>query len=399
MASASASRRSHGTGSLLLWSDANGREHWYGKWRLDGRQVKRKLGPKRASGTRHGLTRAQAERELYRVMDQVAAEPLVEAVTLEEAGRRHVERLQLLGRKRSTLMDYESTLRVHLVPFFGDRPVASLTAAQIERYLTVKLRAGRAPKSIRNDLGLLYGVLGLAEKRGWIASNPCKHVELPRAGTHDDGDIRYLSPEEVETLCRAVPDDHLGRVERLLYRTAAMTGLRQGELLALRWRDVDWAAGRVRVRRSLVRGEFGTPKSRRASRSVPLADALAAALDAHHRASAYADDDDLVFAHPHLGRPIDRSKLLKRYKAAAARAGLREVRFHDLRHTFGTRMAAAGVPIRTLQEWMGHRDFKTTLNYADYAPSAQEREFVERAFAPAPVAHPPSGGRTRTEIT
>ena len=151
------------------------------------------------------------------------------------------------------------------------------------------------------------------------------------------------------------------------------------------WRDVDWLAGRVRVRRSLVRGEFGTPKSRRASRSVPLADASAAALDAHQRASAYPGDDDLVFAHPHLGEPLDRSKLLKRFKAAARRAGIRDVRFHDLRHTFGTRMAAAGVPMRTLQEWMGHRDFKTTLIYADYAPSAHEREFVERAFAPEPV--------------
>ncbi len=125
---------------------------------------------------------------------------------MEEAGRRHVDRLELLGRKRSTLMDYRSTLRVHPVPFFGDVPIATIIAGQIERYLTVKLRAGRAPKSIRNDLGLLYGVLGFAEKRGWIASNLCKHVELPRAGRHDDGDIRYLGPEEVEALCRAVPD-------------------------------------------------------------------------------------------------------------------------------------------------------------------------------------------------
>src|SRR4051794_2564515 len=92
MASASACRRSHGTGSLLIWSDANGRAHWYGKWRQDGRQVKRKLGPKRASGTSHGLTRAQAERELRRVMDEAAADPVVEELSLEEAGRRHVDR-------------------------------------------------------------------------------------------------------------------------------------------------------------------------------------------------------------------------------------------------------------------------------------------------------------------
>jgi len=77
---------------------------------------------------------------------------------------------------------------------------------------------------------------------------------------------------------------------------------------------------------------------------------------------------------------LERSRLLKRFKGSLARARVREVRFHDLRHTFGTRMAAAGVPLRTLQEWMGHRDFKTTLIYADYQPSPHEAEYVERAF-------------------
>ena len=151
-----------------------------------------------------------------------------------------------------------------------------------------------------------------------------------------------------------------------------MTVLRQGELIGLRWRDVDWAAGRMRVRQTFVRGECGTPKSRRSTRSVPLTDRVAAELEHHFRRSAYQGDGDLVFCHPESGEPLDRSGLLKRFKRAAQRAGLRDVRFHDLRHTFGTRMAAAGVSLRTLQEWMGHRDFKTTLIYADYQPSAHE---------------------------
>jgi integrase len=166
-----------------------------------------------------------------------------------------------------------------------------------------------------------------------------------------------------------------------MYLTAAMTGMRQGELLALGWRDVDWTAQRIRVRRNFVRGEFGTPKSKRASRSVPLASRVAGELDRLYQASPHKADDDLAFAHPATGKPIDRSKLLKRYKAALRRAGVREVRFHDLRHTFGTRMAAQGVPMRALQEMLGHRDFKTTLIYADYAPSAHEAEWVEGAFA------------------
>jgi integrase len=143
--------------------------------------------------------------------------------------------------------------------------------------------------------------------------------------------------------------------------------------------DVDWPSQRVRVRRNYVRGRLGTPKSKRSTRAVALADVLGGELDHHYKASAYQADDDLVFAHPHTGGPSDRSKLLKRYKKALKRAGVREVRFHDLRHTFGTRMAAAGVPMRTLQEWMGHRDFKTTLIYADYAPGANEAALVNAA--------------------
>jgi integrase len=77
--------------------------------------------------------------------------------------------------------------------------------------------------------------------------------------------------------------------------------------------------------------------------------------------------------------------VLKRFKAAAHQAGLRPVRFHDLRHTFGTRMASAGVPLRTIQEWMGHPDFKTTLIYADYQPGAEEAALVEKAFSDARV--------------
>ena len=90
-----------------------------------------------------------------------------------------------------------------------------------------------------------------------------------------------------------------------------------------------------------------------------------------------------MFGHPHTGEPLDRSQVLKRFKRYCKAAGVRKkVRFHDLRHTFGTRMAAAGVPMRTLQEWMGHADSKTTQIYADYAPADNEAAIVDAAFAP-----------------
>jgi integrase len=177
-----------------------------------------------------------------------------------------------------------------------------------------------------------------------------------------------------------LPGDVLGGVERALYVTAAMTGVRMGELLGLRWEDIDWAARRLRVRQAFVRGEFVAPKCVRGSRSVPLGARVAAELDTLSKATAFGADSDLVFAHPLIGKPLDRSKVLKRFKATLVAAGVREVRFHDLRHTFGTRMAAAGVAMRTLQEWLGHRDFATTLIYADYQPSTREADLVDDAF-------------------
>lgn len=117
-------------------------------------------------------------------------------------------------------------------------------------------------------------------------------VDRPRSDG-GDADIRFLDSNELEALIRAVPDDTLGGMERVLYLAAAMTGLRQGELVALRWRDIDWAAGLLRVRRSYTRGSYGKPKSRRSSRAVPLADRIAAELERHFQRSNYQADDDL----------------------------------------------------------------------------------------------------------
>jgi integrase len=96
--------------------------------------------------------------------------------------------------------------------------------------------------------------------------------------------------------------------------------------------------------------------------------------------SAYAHGSELVFAHPESGKPLDRSKLVRRFRQATERAEVRHVTFHELRHTFGTRMAASGVPLRTIQHWMGHADAKTTQVYAHYQPSEAEAEVVDAAF-------------------
>ncbi|MGH2860324.1 MAG: tyrosine-type recombinase/integrase [Solirubrobacteraceae bacterium] len=123
-----------------------------------------------------------------------------------------------------------------------------------------------------------------------------------------------------------------------------------------------------------------TPKSHE-GRSVPMAARLARELETLHRGSRFRADTDLVFCHPETGHVLDPSKMRKRFKDALARAGVREITFHELRHTFGTTMAAAGVPMRTIQEWMGHDDIKTTQVYTHYRPSEDEAGAIDRAFS------------------
>jgi integrase len=179
------------------------------------------------------------------------------------------------------------------------------------------------------------------------------------------------------------PPDVLGPVIRVVVLTAAMTGLRRSELLGLRWRDVDWEAQRLRVRSAYVLGEHSTAGKSDLStrRSVPLADRVLAELDRWSQRTVFTGDNDLVFAHPQTGHPLDGTKVSRRFKAACRAASVRPVRFHDLRHTFATRLAASGQPLRTIQEFLGHADAKTTQIYAHYAPSEQEVAMVNAAFA------------------
>jgi integrase len=367
------SRRAYGSGSLI---EHNGT--YFAKWRIGDRQIKRKLGPVRKPGTRDGLTRPMAEAKLRAVIAETTMAP-TERMTIAEAGTRLLAHLEAMNRKPSTLRTYRSNLHKQIVPLLGDRSLARVRRNDVEQFVANCTRDGLSAKTTGHIVGLLHSIYEHAIRRGWTTENPCRYVDRPVV-RRDNLDIRFLEPAEIEALLRAVPDNDYGRVHRALYLAAVMTGMRQGELLALRWMDVDWSAQRIRVRRNLVRHDFGTPKSNR-GRSIPLADRLGGELDRLHQATAYPADEDLVFANPHTGRPMNGNAVLKSYQRALESAGVRRVRFHDLRHTFGTRMAAAGVPMRTLQEWMGHRDYKTTLIYADYAPGAHEVDLVNGAFS------------------
>ena len=366
----------------------------------------------RPAGSKDGLTRSQAEAAFRRMQDaeERAPRPARGAVvpTVDEVTDSLRKKLRLRGLRRSYLEGCESMQRVHISPRLGSKPVSEVTTAHIEALASAMLDRGRAPKTVRNVMTFLHSIFEHAIDRRLIRENPVRRATRPGRRRQGDAnpDLQFLTVEELDAVIRAVPDevvhrqpaptrrgrrgpapppppDVLGPVLRVLILVAALTGLRQSELLGLRWRDIDWGAQRIRVRNTFVRGEHSSDGKSDLStrRSVPMADRAARALETWSRRTAYGTDDDLVFAHPHTGKPLDRSKVTKRFKAACRDAGVRPVRFHDLRHTFGTRLAASGESMRTIQEFLGHADSKTTQIYTHYAPSEHEVEMVNRAFA------------------
>ena len=179
-------------------------------------------------------------------------------------------------------------------------------------------------------------------------------------------------------LVRAAQDDQDG----VLYLTAAFTGLRLGELLGLRWEDVDFDAATIRVRRNWTDGREGTPKNGR-DRAVPMMDDVATALARLGQRDHDTTDRDLVFC-DQLGRHLGYKTLRARYKKALKTAKLRELRFHDLRHTFGTHAIRAADP-REVMEWMGHADIQTTQKYLAYKPRRDAAKRLAAAFDDTPA--------------
>jgi len=405
-------KRGYGTGHLY---EKHG--SYYGRWRtLDGRLVNRLIGPIRATGSRSGLSQAQAERVFRQLQDQEdkSPRPRRDATTPSVDGVADAlrQQLRLKGSRPSYLENCESMQRVHIAPRFGAMPVDQVTTRHVDALAANMLDRGLATKTVRNVLTFLHTLFEHALDRGYVRENPVRRATRPGRRRRGDvnPDLQFLTVDQLDAVIRAIPDevvvrkpaptrrgrrgpaptpppDVLGPVLRVLILTAAITGLRQSELLGLRWRDVDWTAQRIRVRNAYVRGEHSSRGKSELStlRSVPMADRLARELDRWSRRSLYTSDDDLVFAHPQSGNPLDRTKVTRRFKAACNAAGVRPVRFHDLRHTFGTRMAASGQPVRSIQEFLGHADSKTTQTtqiYMHYAPSEHEVEMVNRAFSP-----------------
>jgi integrase len=358
------------------------RPTWRAKYRLpDGRQCQRTLGPAWTSRGRPPagyFTKRTAEAWLRRTLVEAAAGTPPAMVrtgaTVADACAEYLRYIaQDRQRKPSTLRDYDSILRNHVLPRLGEIALEDLTPDRVENWAAHEIDPTRqmANRTREKTITVFHGVMERARKLHRLPTNPVADVEKPRTSAKTA--IQVFSPEEVMALVRAA--DTLQ--DAAIFLTAAFTGLRQGELIALRWRDVDFAGTAIRVGASYTNGHLTSPKSGKI-RSVPMAPRVGETLARLSQRELFTDEDDLVFIGT-SGGFLDGSALSKRYRAALARAALRPLRFHDLRHTFGTRVIGVA-DIRRVQEWMGHANVQTTMQYLHYVPRPQDAALVGGAF-------------------
>lgn len=408
----------------------------------DGRKTRRTLGPAwvRPSGrqTKRGasvwragdgpkpdatyLTPREAEEVLAALLDgervKLKRPRPVEGKTVGDAGDEwltHAARID--GVEETTLNTYRSIVRKIEDQFGRDTPLRRIGASGIKGFQEKMLDATYEPlarTTIHTRMRVLAAVLDRAQKKGWIAANPVDDVELIER-PEPDPDFNVLEPHEVEAVARAVaaiPAEDLprmrnGKVDRhalammrqsrpmwaLAILLLAYTGLRFGELRALRWRDVDFAGRVIHVRRNAPssmparsRRRVKRPKGRR-GRSLPLIDQAVEVLRRVEAAGYPCRSDDLVLPTSGAGM-LQVGRVRDAFYRGLRRADLGHLRdkehnpivLHDLRHTFGT-LAVRKLPLTDVKEFMGHKDIQTTMRYVHSVPRNDAAEVLSEAFA------------------
>jgi integrase len=409
---------------------------WYGKWYRHGRPVIRALGrawarnddgewrPRRGKPSDGSLTEAQAAEQMLRLMrEHDAAQSAAEAA--EREGRRLGTTFRELAAeylvwlrdvkdaKPKTLSEHGYMLAEPGSPYargpgksageimaaFGDQPAREITTRQVEDLLRAIARRGVAARTVNKTRQLLCAIFnyGMRPSTHGLPTNPAAAAD--RRVEPERGVLAFFTPTQIELLAdtlgsgahrdpsrEAVSDDETAaRMAEDLQdgdaiRIAAYTGVRRGELVALKWSDVNLSRRTLTVRRALSGAEEATSTKSRRTRQVPIPDQAAAAFERLMARGEFVKPNDYVLVN-RSGRRLDPSALRRRYERARNAASLEPLRFHDLRHTYGSLLVASGVDLVSVKAAMGHARLTTTERYLHARPATSLASQFSAAFA------------------
>jgi integrase len=367
----------------MLFQRGTRRKVWVARWWVDVIQVGGTLGRIRRSEVIGTVADLPTRRKAMQVLSQK-----LRAVNSGDARPQSIRTFGdfvknewmpviLPTLKYATQKHYRYMLDVHLIPAFGNRQLRELSREELQGFLSRKLEGGLSWETVHHFKCGLSKILGAAEEWGCINENLAQKTKLPRR--QHSAERVVLTPIQVRNLAAAL-DEPARSITLLL----VLTGLRIGELLALRWGSIDLNAFVLRVCQTVYDGHFDQPKTKRSARTIPIGAETAEILAAIR--PAVVDPKALVFA-TREGLPLGRWNLLRKHlKPAAKKLGLLAVTWHLLRHSHATMLDSVGTPIGTMQSLLGHSTPEITREiYLHAVPEEQRRavESVERlVFGP-----------------
>ena len=355
---------------------------WYGRVDLPPDPVTGKRRQRRFNARTKQAAEEQAAKILASISAGGFAEADAEKITVAEYLDRWLVSVKESVRP-STQKRYSDIVRKHIVSQVGRTQLAKLTPLDVQRLYADRLGIGLSTTTVALIHNILHKALKQAVRWGLLTRNVTEAVDPPREAT-----LEYVTWNEwqVAHFLDIVQEDELSA----LWRLALLTGMRRGEILGLKWADIDLSRGVLSVKRTLSRGDagkytFNPPKTAAGRRSIALPQSLVQSLHKHrvkqlemimaHRLTH--QDQDLVFANE-IGEPISPSTLEYRFKRLTERAGLPKIRFHDIRHSAATIMLASNIHPKVVQERLGHSDVSMTLNRYSHVTMDMQRDAADR---------------------
>lgn len=310
-----------------------------------------------------GTTKGKAKEELRAIEDQVNKKmfvPNAKVLSFSEVAQEWIEHKKLKLRETSWEV-YEGHVRNH----FGDLnylKITRITIATVEKFITDRQVQGMNINTLRKILVTLGQIFSYAVRHKYIDYNPLKEAERPgdnvqRNEVKDQENINVLNPVQINAFLTQVKDEKY----RMLFLLAIFAGARQGELLGLKWADVDWKSRQIHIQRTFNKGRFFATKTKTSNRKIDLGPMVLTEFK-KWKLACPKNDLDLVFP-TKKGKPINYSNMVQRHFLPALRAaGLHRIRFHDLRHTNATLRLENGENIKYIQTQLGHASPTVTLN-------------------------------------
>ena len=309
-----------------------------------------------------GATKKKAREELRRIEESVQKGSYIPSAKVP--GFSSVAKNWLAIKKPdirySTYRNYAGHIENHLKPYFGVIQITRINYNIVEKFIQHCQEEGMSVPMLKKVITTLGAIMAYACKRRFIDYNPVRDIEKPKGKSHykEDEEMHILTPEQVLSLFNATKDIRF----KTLFMVAALTGMRQGEIMGLKWQDVDWEAGQIHVKRTFTSNRFYNPKSKTSKRKIDLAPQLTSQLKEWQLACP-PTKNDLLFPGEEGKKPMDPSPMVKRHFLPAIKAAkVPRVRFHDLRHTYASLLIDQGENPKYIQNQMGHSSINVTFD-------------------------------------